>query len=567
MKTLRALRFFPAALFLILLSVCPALAAGLRVDDVCVGNDTAGPFALSWNHVVLGTETVTVNGLKQMRGLDYTLDADGGAITFTRSLPARSAAEITYERDPVQAQRMQAGQAIPLSVDLLRSEHGYLSFQALGKPGDAAQSNLTLGVGLGWQPGANTQIATRLFFAPVTASSDPNALSAEKRSGLSVSGSAGAGQWALFSFGFARAGVSLGDCGDSSVQAGQQTLTLSSRFTPTPKVQALVSYAQNQATDDPSAPANAKTALSLTLTPTDKTQIGASVAESAAGGSDATHTVNLSVQSQPTAKMQVSASYAGQNTPGTAGDTQTLNLKTVLTPGKTLSLETAAAQSRQAGQTVNSQSVSLSLNPRSTLQLHAGLALNQTGQFGKDTLGTAVASVSAAAKPLSFLEFSGSYQSRMASDADPNPGDSLDSSAARVALSPLPSVHLVGTYAQNPDGAGALQHVTQNGVSLETSLGALGLSGGCDWSRQGDTQAAAQTVHADVGLRFSAATHLSVGFQSQQSALESSNPLSTAYTVGFTHSLGDRFSFSLTGKSQKAAATDYNATANLGMKF
>jgi len=565
------MRFPHAALFLFLFSACPALAAGPRVDDFCVGNDTPGPFALSWNHVVPGTETVTINGLTQMRGLDYTLDADGGAITFTRSLPARSAAEITYERDPLQAQHTGAGQTIPLSVDLLRTEHGYLSFNALGKSSDAAQSNLTLGVGLGWHPGTNTQLVTHFFFAPVTASSASDSLSAEKRSGLSVSGTAGAGQWALFSFGFARAGVSLGDCGDSSVQAGQQALTFSSRVTPNQKVQALISYAQNRAADDPSAPATARTALSLTVTPTNKTQMQANLARSGAG-SGTTQTVDLSVQSQPTSKMQVSASYDGQNAPGMAGDSQTLNLKTVLTPGKTLSLETAAAQSQQAGVTTNSQSVGLSLSPRSTLQLHAGLALSQKDQIGKDTLGTAVASVSAAAKPMPFLEFSGSYHSRTASDADTNPNDLLDSSAARVALSPLASVHLVGTYAQNPDDqdAGTLQRLARKGVSLETHLGALGLSGGYDWSHQYDAPAVEQTIHADLGLRFSAATQLSVGYQCRQDALAPATPLSTAYTVGFTHFLGDRFSFSLSGKRQQAAATttpDYNATANLGMKF
>ncbi len=570
-RPLKAMRFHPIALLFLLLTG-PALANGPRVDDVCVGNETPGPFALSWSHIVPGTETVTVNGLSQIRGLDYTLDTDGGAITFTHSLPVRSAAEITYERDPFQSAHTGTGQTIPLTVDLLRTDRGYFSFQALGKPGDAAQSNLTLGVGLGWQPSAATRIATHFFFAPVTASSDAGSLSAEKRSGLSVAGTAGAGQWALFSFGFARAGVSLGDCGDSSIQAGQQTLSLSSRFTPDKQVQALVSYAQESATDDPAASSTAKTALSLTVTPTDKTQMQVGITQSETSGSGTTQAVTLSVQSQPSAKMQVSASYSGQDAPGTAQDSQTLNLKTVLTPVRTLSLETAAGQSQQGGQTINSQTVGLSLSPRTTLQIHAGLDLRQTEQAGKDTLGTAVASVSAAAKPLPFLEFSGSYKSRMASDADPNPDDLRDSGTARVALSPLPSVHLVATYAQNPDdgGASALQHLARQGVSLQTNFGALGLSGGCDWLHHYDTAEDEQTVHADLGLRFSAATNLAVGYQCRQDALDPTAPFSTAYTVGFTHSLGDRFSVSLSGKRQQAAASaapDYNATANLGMKF
>ena len=394
----------------------------------------------------------------------------------------------------------------------------------------------------------------------------------DKRTGLSVSGSAGAGQWGLFSFGLAQAGVSLGDCGDNSVQAGQQTLTLSSRLTPNQKMQALISYAQSRATDDSAAPATARTALALSVTPSDKTQFQANVAQTATDGTATVQTVDLSVKTQPNANMQVSASYAGQNDPGTEGDSQTINLKTVLTPDKTLSLETSAAQSQQSGTTVNSQAVRLSLNPRTSLQLHAGLALRQKDVSGQDTLGTAVASVSGAAHPLSFLEFSGSYKSRMAPETDTDPNDLLASSTARIAVSPLKSLRLVGTYSQNPDdeSANTLQRLAQKGIGLETSLGALGLSCGYDWSRHYDSPDVEQTVHADVGLRFSAATRLSVGYQCRQNVLDPATPLSTVYTLGFTHSLGDRFSFSLNGKSQQTAASaspDYNATANLGMKF
>ena len=556
----------------LLLTACAILYAGPSADDIFVGNDTPGPFALSWNHVLPGTETVTVNGLSQMRGLDYTLDTDNGSVTFTRSLPTHSAAQVRYERDPLQSQQNGQGKLIPLSVDLMRSNRGYLSFNALAKSGAAAQNNLTLGVGLGWHPGGTTQLATRFFFAPITASSDPTSLTAEKRSGLSLSGSTGAGQWALFSFGFARAGVSLGDSGDSSVQAGQQSLLISSRLTPVKTIQALVSYTQNRVTDDLTAPTTSTSALSVTITPTDKTQMLAKLATTATGSSGTTQTVDLSVHTQPIPQMQVSAAYGSQNAPGTVSDTQSLNLKTVLAPSKTLSIDTTASQSQQAGVTTSLQSVGLTLRPHPTLQIDAALALSQKGQVGQGTLGTSIASISAAAHPLSFLEVSGSYKSRTASVADTDPNDQLDSRAARIALSPLPTVHLIGTFAQNPDDTGlsTLQRLARTGVGLETNVGALGLTGGCDWSHNYDTLDVQQTIHAGLGLRFSAATQLSVGYQSSQNPLDPVSPLATSYTVGFTHSLGDRFNLTLSGKSQKTAPTalpDYNATANLGMKF
>ena len=168
------------------------------------------------------------------------------------------------------------------------------------------------------------------------------------------------------------------------------------------------------------------------------------------------------------------------------------------------------------------------------------------------------------------MEFSASYKSRMAPAKDTDTGDLFDTSAAKIALSPFKSVRLTGTYAQNPDDGGdILQRLARKGVGLETTFGALGLSGGYDWSRRYDAPDTEETIHADLGLRFSSATLLTVGFQTRQNALAPSTSQSVAYTVGFTHSLGDRFSLSLNGKRQQssASASDYKASANLGMKF
>lgn len=554
----------------VLLLARSSAASPLPIQDILVGNGTPGPYPLSWSHIQPGTESVQINGLTQLRGLDYTLDTDTGAVTFTRALPAQSAAEITYERDPIQAQRNGAGQTIPLSLDLLRGPHGYFSLNALGTTGDSAGNGLTLGLGMGLSGGANTQLTTHFFYAPVTAASETDNQSAEKRMGLAVAGSAGAGGWGLFSFGFSRAGVGLGDVGDSSLSTGKQTFTLGSHLTPMRQLEARILYSQSMPTDGSPTGETASTSLALTLTPSDKAQVQANFAQSATSGSGRTQTLDLSVTAQPTDKMQVSAAYNSVDVPGTASDSQGINLKSVLTPSKTLSLERDAGQTRLGTATTDQQAVSVSLTPRPALQLSAGLALRQKAADGQDTLGTAVASVSGTLKPFSFLEVSGSYKSRMAPVTDTDPNDLFDTSAATVAFSPLKSVRLVGTYAQNPeDGANALQRLAKRGVGLETTLGALGLSGGCDWSRAYDTPDVEQTIHADLGLRFSAATQLSVGFQTQQSQLDAFALPATAYTVGFTHSLGDRFSLSLNGKRQQstAAQADYNATANLGMKF
>ena len=574
------MRYYRALLAAFLLSIItlsalsaalPSAADAPRVQDVCLGNGTSGPFPLSWKHIVPETESVSVNGLPQMRGLDYTLDADNGAITFTQVLSTRSAAEVTYEPDPAQAQRNGDGKTIPLSVDLLRGEHGYFSFNAMGKQNTTAGGDLTLGLGMGLQGAHNSQISSRFFYTPVTAISGTGADSTDKRLGVSVAGSAPASNWALFSFGFARAGVGLQAAGDDSPQAGQQLFTLSSRLTPTKKVQAQVNFSQSKPTDDPNAVTTKTTSVALTMTPNDKTQLSANIGQSAAGTSGTTQTVGLSVDSHPTTKMEVSASYDSQNAPGTASDSSAINLKTVLTPNKIVSVQTTVGQSRLGTGTTDQQAVQVSLNPRPTVQFGAGLALRQKGTSGSpDTLSTAVASVNGTVHPLSFVEFSGSYKSRLAPVTDTDTNDLFDTSTAKIALVPIKSLRFTGTYAQNPDDGGdTLQRLSRKGLGLETTFGALGLSGGYDWSRSYDTLDTEEAIHADLGLRFSPATQLTVGFQTSQNALSPATSQSVAYTLGFTHALGDRFSLSLNGKRRQSAASpsDYDASANLGVKF
>ena len=567
-------RFAPLALLaaslLCLTPAKPGRAEAPTVQDVCIGNGGPGPYALSWKHVQSGTETVQVNGLPQRRGLDYTLDTEGGTVTFTRDLSTQAAIGVTFQRDPSQAERNGQGQAIPLSVDLLRGEHGYFSFNALGKSGGADRGGLTLGMGMGLSGGAGTQVSTRFFFAPMTAAAGGGAASAWERTGVTVGGLAKAGDWGRFSFGLARAGVSLGDAGEDGPQAGQESLTLGSRLTPTRQVQAKFDYEAAKPTEGGSVQGTTKTDFDVTVTPNDRTQMQASLAQSAAGAGGTTQTLGLSASAQPTDRMQVSASYDGKNAPGTSGDSQVIALKTVLTPGKTFSLAADAGRTTLGTATTDQQAVSLTLTPRETLRLNAGLSLRQKSVAGADPVGTAVASVGGTLRPLSFLEFSGSYKSRMAPDTDVDVSDTFDTSAARVSLSPLRSIRFIGTYAQNPDDdQSVLQRLAKRGVGLETSLGALGLSGGYDWSRRYDSVDVEETIHADLGVRFSAATRLTVGFQTRQNRLEALAAPDTAYTVGFTHALGDRFSLDLNGKRKQSAAAqpDYDASANLGMKF
>ncbi len=565
----------PAALFLLACIFCTCTAAICRADtppvqDIFVGSGTPGPFALHWNSIEAGTESVLVNGQTQLRGIDYALDSAAGAVTFTRSIPANSAVSVTYTLVPGQSQRSGSGQTIPLSVDLLRNQSGYFSLDALGKAAADAPGSLTLGAGFGWG-GQSSRFSSRFVYTPQMAGADSHA----DRTGLSLGGSAAAGRWGQFSLGLSRAGAGL-DTSTGGFQAGRQVLTLGSTLTPTKMIQAQLSFSRSDPMTQTGTAADGsqtQSSLALTLTPSDKTKVSANISEADTENSGTTQTAALSVNSQATKTLDVSAGYSSQNPPGTASDSQAISLKTVLTPAKTYSVSASANQSKLGTATTDQQSVTLALTPKPNVQIQAGFSLRQKSADGSpDTLGTSEATVGGTLRPLSMLELSGTYKSRLASSTDTNAQDLLDTSTAQVAFTPFKTIKLTGTYAQNPDDGGdTLQRIARRGLGLETTFGALGLSGGCDWSRTYDTPDVEQTIHASLGLRFSAATQLSVGYQTQQNRLDSTVPLVTAYTVGFTHTLGDRFSLSLSGKRQQAAATaatpDYNATASLGMKF
>jgi len=541
------------------------------VSDIFIGGGTSGPFALRWNGIEANTEHVSVNGQPQLRGLDYTLDSAAGTLTFARNLPASSAVSVTYAILPGVSQRSGGGQTIPLSVDLLRNRSGYFSLDALGKQAADAPSALILGMGLGWNDGGNNRLTSRFVYTPAMAS---GAASHGDRTGISLGGGTVLGNWGRFSLGFSRAGAGLAPGTGGDFQIGRQVLSLGGTLTPTKAVQAQLSFSRSDPmTQTGTDNAVTNSALAVTIKPADTLTLSANIASVDAGPSSTTQTTALSVDAQPTKTLGVSAAFSDRNQPGTNGDSQAISLKTVLTPSKIYSVHASADQSRLGTATTSRQSVSLALTPEPNIQLQAGLSLRQTSADGSpETLETSAATVGGTVRPLPGWELSGTYKSRLAPQSDTSALDLLDTSTARVAYAPFGAFRVVGTYAQNPDDGGeSLQRIARRGLALETRFGALGLSGGYDWSRAYGTPAVEQTIHADLGLRFSAATQLSVGYQTCLDRLDPAAPLATAYTVGFTHALGDRFSLNLTGKCQQSAVTtvspDYKASASLGMKF
>ncbi len=548
-----------------------SLACAEPSQDLLVGNGTFGPYALSWKNIVGGTEIVLVGQQTQMRGIDYTLDANAGTVTFTRPLMAQSAASVHYDYDPARAVRANAFGKVPLSFNLAESGSSRVSLDALYQAGSAAAGaapgSLTLGLGTSVE-GAAGQLSTRLLFAPTLGgSANENSGSSLSRMGVSLSGSTQVGRPVQMSFGYAQAGAHMTTAGDDSLTAGRQTLTLGTTLAPSKTVQASAQWTQSAPAAAGGGPASTQAAAALSVAPSATLSLQTHWTDQSGGSAPETQTADVSLHAAPTPASTLDASFASQSSAGKG--TQAMNLAAALAPSKTIALHAAAGQTRDPSGLANQQQVSLALTPISAVQLQTSLALHQT-----QTAQTSTVMVGGQAQPLSFLQFAAAYKGRTASAGDTVTTDTLDTSTASLTLLPLRGVALTGTYAQNPDNGGSTaQRLAQRGLGLQTTFGALSVSGGYDWQRHLDTQLVGTTLHVGVGLHLSQATQLDGTYRQTLSGIGDTPTGSNLYGFGLTHTLGDRFHLSLDSTMQTPVTPtatvnpDYTANASLGMKF
>jgi hypothetical protein len=70
--------------------------------DEWTGNNTPGPFPLSYRPVVKGSERVRVEGILQVRDMDYHLDTTSGLLYFLRPVPMGALILVDYQVSAVQ---------------------------------------------------------------------------------------------------------------------------------------------------------------------------------------------------------------------------------------------------------------------------------------------------------------------------------------------------------------------------------------------------------------------------------------------------------------------------------
>ena len=122
-----------------------------KLREEFVGANTVGPFQLSQRPIVEGSETVTVNGILQVKGKDYIINYISGLITFVRPVPAGAIIAVEYE------QRISHGAII--------GQHSVIGIDADIKLGSIGSANLQWAFSNGpTRDGTAIEISSQLSF-------------------------------------------------------------------------------------------------------------------------------------------------------------------------------------------------------------------------------------------------------------------------------------------------------------------------------------------------------------------------------------------------------------------
>ncbi|MBI3922376.1 MAG: hypothetical protein HY318_13225 [Armatimonadetes bacterium] len=71
-----------------------------REHEEFYGQNSPGPYGLTFRPIVLGSERITLNAITQVQGLDYEISYTSGGITFLRPVPPTSLIVVEYDYQP-----------------------------------------------------------------------------------------------------------------------------------------------------------------------------------------------------------------------------------------------------------------------------------------------------------------------------------------------------------------------------------------------------------------------------------------------------------------------------------
>lgn len=605
------------------------------VTDVLSGNNTRGPYFLTWRGIDQATETVVADGIRLHRGDDYGIDYAGGVITFTRPIPAGSLVRISYRQIAGVSARNQTATTVPITLDLSRSERGSFSIIGLFKPNRAAGGSAPaagiLGMSGSRKFGSGLQTSTLFLTGP---DSDARGAGFWARSAMKL-GAAGAFGRATFAASFQRAGQEFGGAQEYSLQKGKEVADVSFGVKASERLSASSSFKRvEDIANGSSGPVVTTTEQKVVYTPSKTTlltashgtleresagavrnsatvdqvqikkQFGTTVAAAdvtqttveAGGTKDTISSQRISVNSAPASNLTIKASLARQSYES-KGDDSTTAVQVSANPIRSVALQANySARDSDFAADEELQSVRLQATPTGSLKISAGVGQRQIGESREATrdaraelsilrsttisgsyiessngsTSTTVREVTAASRPLAFLELRGRYKER-----EDTLGDRPDTTGLDVTLKPARRLSVVGKYSRNPeDSKGVVRLQEMRSLGLATQIGDLGLSGALSISQ--DFAAANLTKGAEYGLslRLFGRGRLATGYKETETFAGGMQG-TKQYTLGYVHNAGSAFSLTIGGTMTQYELnnrtlddrTEYEAQAKVGIRF
>lgn len=586
--------------------------------DLILGQNSVGPYRLSWRNAQPGSDTVVVDGQLLQAGRDYTIDWPSGTIRFTVPLRVGQMARVTYSCNTPNAVRDVSERFLPLQWNFWQGENGFLRVSSLLRA-----SNTLSGSQADPRPYTALQFQDRFHLLSGSDATtglflDMHGQDWLRRSGFLLNTSATL-RGASFGLSYQRAGTLFAQQSVQGLSPGQQIFGFTGTLSPN---QALALQLVARQADQLTVPRPTSlwdnvncsdrllsATLNAKLPQNGQLMVGHSLetVQNHQGGVATIH--DMAVVTQPVAPnataalrfdSQSSAPFAGSNSSPTYTQAAGIELSGSLT--KQTQFATAFTNSLTPSGYSDDQKVSLSsaipLSKSQQLKLstlYEDIYASRGAQRNRSLLlqaplqgmraqlsgGVQYASTPATsalvgllditAQPLKSLQLTGTARFRDAQAIrGTTPLQKDNTYGVQVAYSPLTTLQLTGSLFYNPETNGLVQQVQTEDFGLQTRLGILSMR--AQWGLLRNLVAPSRTDTANFGmdLYLTPWDTLTAGLQAQN-LLGGPNSLRT-YLIGFKHHFNSVFDLSLTGSvtyngALSLSAPTYSAQAQIGLHF
>lgn len=600
------------------------------VRDVIYGNNSRGPYVLSWKGLPVSRETVTIDGRRASRLSDYSLDHGKGQISFTRPLGARSLAVVQYELDPETSKRNSMDLNIPIALDLYASDSTNLQFTTLYNQDQNSRQPGEAVFGLSGKSALSdrTEVTTSLYLTPsrTAAGADDTSFSDRMAGSLGARTSFGDG-WNL-SGSYVRAGEGFGSAKTFGMKTGNEAQDIALSWA-RPEARIGLTSAFNKVSTGGASTTTWKHNLSYALSPRTSLGISRLVVEKDASGSSSAKTTDvfqldhrlndrtsakfvwtgletdngsgshsqqiqhLSLNSKLLTHTDVTASLVRQTTDD-GSDASSVDVGVKSRPLSIVELQASFSGNDTPTMADSSGGVRIAAVPSDRFRLSAGISDRQRNEmgirsqdlrvdaqpfsflslssgYGYSDSGadvTRIRDISAKAHPWEFLTLDGLYRERELGDAD------LNTATLSVQVDPLSFLGITAGFQENPeDRKGNVQQFDTRSLGLTAQLGIVSLTGAYAFKDEYLIGREWFQTQLGMGIRLAASTDLTGGYE--YSETEDVTGMATRrVSLGLRRNLGSDFNLMVQGSrmdrfdlSALDPETQYEAELRLGVRF